>query len=668
MFREFVRKSKNTINGSGMRQALVYNYPLIDVVVRESIQNSLDALKPDSENLEMSFRTGTFDIGKFDTALDEEDYGLKERFSGNDEFLEIRDRGTFGLDGSPEVSDDIEPGRLTKLVYSFAEKQNEEGKGGSWGYGKTCYFGLGAGFVVYYSRTVYEGEYVSRLAVALVENTDSRDTMIIPESKLGTTYWGMQSSLNPQASVPITDEGEIEYFLSIFGTIPFTDEETGTVVIIPFINTDRLVRDSLERMYDSEFPESGRYDFRKLLFMSVQRWYFPRLLENDHMRPLLFRYNGELLSYSVMEVVFKRLKALYESTFDPSCKTVTSGGIVGERPAVFLATEMCDMSDLALPHDMGLKEMFLNGDSMFNSLGMKCRGTGMIISYDCGSGFVKGVKTDRDDQCVFAIIRVNPSAEVSDRQGAPFIRLEEYIRRGEPPAHDLWRDVDLSKIDPRMEPYVPKVVEKILTNSKSQLDRLYKKKVEREKGRRVGMSRAVGRLLFPDGFFNTSEKKSRSAGSCGGGISEARRTAFSRDGTVQYTESGLIIQNRFSLAKGVRRFILTLGPNVIGEKIDTVEDWETKTGEQFPYEVDSIIINSINGKVMSPFPDVTKESTLVQNICFEPYRHGVAEIVDMVSISKDDDAVKLEVTVTLRRISSSTFPIQMFLREVRDDE
>ena len=216
MFREFVRKSKNTINGNGLRQALVYNYPLIDVVVRESIQNSLDALKPDSEYLEMSFRTGTFDIEEFDSALDEEDYGLEDRFFGINEFLEIRDTGTFGLDGSPEVSDDIEPGRLTKLVYSFAEKQNEEGKGGSWGYGKTCYFGLGAGFVVYYSRTVYEGEFVSRLAVALVEDTDAKDTMIIPESKLGTTYWGKRSSLNPQVSVPITDEMEIKNILRIF--------------------------------------------------------------------------------------------------------------------------------------------------------------------------------------------------------------------------------------------------------------------------------------------------------------------------------------------------------------------------------------------------------------------------------------------------------------------
>lgn len=666
MFREFVRKSKNTINGNGLRQALVYNYPLIDVVVRESIQNSLDAMKPDSEHLEMSFRTGTFDIAEFDSALDEEDYRLNDRLSGINEFLEIRDTGTFGLDGSPEVSDDIEPGRLTKLVYSFAEKQNEEGKGGSWGYGKTCYFGLGAGFVVYYSRTVYEGEFVSRLAVALVEDTDAKDTMIIPESKLGTTYWGKQSSLNPQASVPITDEMEIEKFLSIFGTVPFDDRETGTVIIIPFISTDQLVKDSLERIFDSGLPEEGRYDFRKLLFLSVQRWYFPRLLDNDYAKPLLFRYNGELLSYSVMEIIFKKLKALYKSTFDPSCKTVTSGSILGEKPAVFLATETCEISDLALPYDMSLNEMFLNGGSTFNSLGMKCRGTGMIINYDCGSGFVKGVKTDRDDQCVFAIIRVNPLAEVSNRDGHPVLRLEEYIRRGEPPAHDMWKDINLSKIFPGMNSYVP-VIEKILANSKSQLDRLYKKKVDREKGRRVGMSRAVGRLLFPEGFFNTSEKKPRSGGG-GSGVSEIRRTAFSRDGTVQYTESGFIIQNRFSLAKGVCRFILSLGPNVSGEKIDTVEEWEEKTSECFPYEVESIVVKSINGKVLSPAQDVSRGSMSVQNVCFEPYKHGAAGIVDSVSISKGDDAIKLEVAVTLRRNSSSTFPIQIILREVRDDE
>ena len=124
MFREIVARTKNSINGNGMRQALVYGYPMIDVLVRESIQNSLDALPRGSISLNMYYNTSSFSVSQFERMLGDHQYGLENRFGQCADLLEIRDVGTYGLDGPTIVSDEVEAGRWTKLVYSFAEKQN----------------------------------------------------------------------------------------------------------------------------------------------------------------------------------------------------------------------------------------------------------------------------------------------------------------------------------------------------------------------------------------------------------------------------------------------------------------------------------------------------------------------------------------------------------------
>ena len=69
--------------------------------------------------------------------------------------------------------------KLNAYVYEICKPQEAEGAGGSWGIGKTVYFRIGIGLVIYYSRIVNEdGQYESRLAASFVENELSPNAMI----------------------------------------------------------------------------------------------------------------------------------------------------------------------------------------------------------------------------------------------------------------------------------------------------------------------------------------------------------------------------------------------------------------------------------------------------------------------------------------------------------
>ncbi len=62
----------------------------------------------------------------------------------------------------------------SKLVLNLGDPQEKAGAGGSWGLGKTVYFRVGIGLVVFYSRIKLGAEkYMSRLIACFVESEGS---------------------------------------------------------------------------------------------------------------------------------------------------------------------------------------------------------------------------------------------------------------------------------------------------------------------------------------------------------------------------------------------------------------------------------------------------------------------------------------------------------------
>ena len=129
--------------GSSVLRAIQNNSdPLIDLFIRESIQNSLDA--GDKEipipYVNVDFIVKQFDANQLHHSLEGITEKLIDRFpNGHYTFVAVKDTNTTGLTGPLKRTEvrDNKYGNLQKLVYHVGKPQDQLGAGGSWGYGKT---------------------------------------------------------------------------------------------------------------------------------------------------------------------------------------------------------------------------------------------------------------------------------------------------------------------------------------------------------------------------------------------------------------------------------------------------------------------------------------------------------------------------------------------------
>ena len=146
-----------TYTGTALLRAIQNDeIPHIDLLVREAVQNSLDAVdKKDTKKKSIVVNLGSKKfkaeaVANYFTGIDGE---LKKRYKKQEaDLLYVEDMNTKGLTG-PLDSRNIpinDRGNIFKLIYGIDMPQTEEGSGGSWGLGKTVYYRLGLGLVIYY--------------------------------------------------------------------------------------------------------------------------------------------------------------------------------------------------------------------------------------------------------------------------------------------------------------------------------------------------------------------------------------------------------------------------------------------------------------------------------------------------------------------------------------
>ena len=179
---EIAEPGRMTQNGSSLLKLIQNNdMPILDLLVRESVQNSLDAAKADSKYVSIDFIIDKFNSKELNNCLEEITIPLNKRFKDlKYEYIAIRDKNTTGLTGVLDYKDvkNNEYGNLLKLIYEISKPQDSEGAGGSWGLGKTIYFRIGIGLVFYYTRIFEDGKYKSRLAATLVEDENNKNSLI----------------------------------------------------------------------------------------------------------------------------------------------------------------------------------------------------------------------------------------------------------------------------------------------------------------------------------------------------------------------------------------------------------------------------------------------------------------------------------------------------------
>ena len=438
--------------------------PILDSLVREAIQNSLDAASNDCTDgfVEVDFDTKDFEISRLTQHLE----GLEcinNRPNIPNRYLAIRDKNTKGLTGN--FFD--EKSNLKKLVASYMQNQEQSGAGGSCGQGKTLYFRLGLGLVLFYSRIlVGPGKYESLIYAVLIQDPDptSKKTIfpnINGSNPKGIVVWGKPIEGRHGEVQETRDEATINNILEALNYSPFSGEETGTAVIIPFINEEKLLNSNREQ--DDSRPY-WQNDINDYIRVAVQRWYSARL--NNLMYPKFFygnkwlkvRINGELLNSDYEKNFCKVLRHLYNKA--SSANVGKQDSIYSDYPFEDYVTEvkeirMNNIDDNVIGHLAYTIIPRSDLDSDYNTfysyidinaehgtpIVTYCRKPGMNISYEKTEPWVPNIKLAEDDYLI-AYFVLKSSAKVKVARN---LTIEDYIRDGEQATHDNWYDIEIQE-------------------------------------------------------------------------------------------------------------------------------------------------------------------------------------------------------------------------------
>lgn len=450
----------------------------LDLLVRECIQNSLDACTG-AGAVHVAFGLSTHSTDAVASVLGGPvQASLREKHrKPSYRQLVIADYNTFGLTGPLSVGE-LQPGaphgNFMKLVYEVGRSQEGSGKGGSWGLGKTVYFRAGIGLVFYYSRIqVSSGNFQERLAACLVE--DERDPeRLQTQSQSGIAWWGSG------ADYPVLDSTQIGCVLTKLGVERFNGDATGTAIIIPFLRDDLgpPLLDDEERVETtgesvSRAPWWHR-SYEDYLTVAAQRWYGIRLNnQNFSGPPLNVSVNGRPIGDEDTLPIFSIVRRLHRC-----CQVVGSRFQVPTPGGKSVQVDVQDISPLRLAFEetqtagkvafailsrrqlgMGAPDNHYSpnvavGGSERNMdaapLVAFLRGHGMIIRWDDrgdSAGWAKGVGPLPDGQYLVAVVVPNGGVSLHSRvvnalrhTPVPITTLEGYLRNCEKADHHQWTD------------------------------------------------------------------------------------------------------------------------------------------------------------------------------------------------------------------------------------
>src|SRR5690554_3330492 len=453
--------------------------PILDLFVREVIQNSMDAANP-KKHVKVDILTGSFSNFKLANKFDRIDEVLKNRYGNNDcTYIAVRDFNTKGLtgdkDGNPENMDETQ--NLAKLVYHIMRAQPIRGSGGSTGIGKTIYYRIGNGLVIYYTRVkLRNNAYEERLVASLIE--DEKDPRsILNKTRVNNSGIALFGLLQDDKTIVIDNPIFIKDLLSIFNIKPYSDQETGTTILIPYTNEQKLLKHNLsEENNNSHIYWNKSID--KFLQMAIIRWYFPRMSKKYPGSQLSAFINGLEIKIDDKKPIFKHLENMYFNFMNKSNTSSykfakINGPKYVDRSLGFFLYKILNDEDLRLnpPYNYPYPHEFLGLSKPSNSSNkpiiLYTRKPGMIVSYETGNGWNNGNITLPAGKNFFGIFILNSNACIDGEENS----LEEYIRHSEKSDHTSWVDHNHGGERKRQ----------IVSNIKSEISKLIKTEIEGER-------------------------------------------------------------------------------------------------------------------------------------------------------------------------------------------
>lgn len=441
---EILKQKKMQMSGSKILDS-IQNKTMqnIDLFVREAVQNSIDAFdtrqKSSEINIDINYKS--FDSYALCNKLEMIGEVISKRNDLVDNYLSFSDKNCIGLVGDldPEVVSKFankQDQNLYNLVYDVMYKKSESNSGGSWGIGKTSFYRLGIGIIFYYSRIKINNEYQSRLVGVLIENELRSNSIIKTSEYSGIAFFGKQKN---DYTIPVTDDHEILSFLSVFDLKPYEGNETGTILIIPYVD-EMVFLPNCQGNFGRNTIFPWERDLRKAFELSFQKWYFPRF-NNKSVKPYIsLTYNGNKFdSFNTFEV-FKHLQLMYNYKFsdhelyqvkDIEIKDL---GIVGR---FIFGVFDDDQLKINPPHNQHSPFQFLgivhdDEDAIDSNepIIMFTRKPGMIIDYKKSFPWVSPKLSTPPNQYFIGIFILETNDE-----------LEAYFRASEKADHMDWGDI-----------------------------------------------------------------------------------------------------------------------------------------------------------------------------------------------------------------------------------
>ena len=607
----------------------------IDLFVREVIQNCSDAADPveGNEFFCVEFFTDEFNGKDFITKLDGLNTSIQNRFSDpKSKFLEIRDSGTTGLTGPLTITPQNEKdhGNYYRLVFDTGKAQTQKYSGGNWGYGKSAYYGIGAGFVIYYSQIHEDNQYKSRLIVTLIENEESDDAILRGHrdgiNSAGKAWWGKRLDGNGLDAniLPLEDEDEIKEILSIFGIKPFQKGQTGTSVIIPYVDYSELmsnmisdemnVPDDVRNRCSWTFPDKD--GFKEYLKLSIQRWYAPAINNSDlpalvSKKWLYATVNGESISYDSMYPFFQLTQRLYTAAlaktlklketstqWNPfyentmyaiSIKNYIDNSKGGNTEVGYLATAKLPKAQVDCGEGSNLDPYLLLGyyeeSGRNRPVVMFARRLGMVIDYAYKDEWVHGVPVPEDnDEYVFSFFvpclgenkRLKPTLSVKKYAGKT---LEEYLISCEASDHEGWEDHDRMTIVSSIQGRVIDKIKTLINGDPIPAVGTNADRLGNAFSRMIGISKGkLGKSVPGDG-----------AGS--GGRSTSKKLSLTSS-ICKFGGNEQVLNFKLELKRGLTKAVVFPLLYSDGNNLRCLE-WEKDIRTTFPVHVSSVSITGI---------------------------------------------------------------------------
>ena len=623
---EIAEHGRMTESGSSLLR-LIQNQdiPLLDLLVRESVQNSLDAAAKSDEPVQVDMRVGEFVIADLNRNFEKIEAGLNRRYTGKThKYIAVRDYNTVGLTGPVRYSDvkQNQFGNLLKLVYEISKPQSNEGAGGSWGLGKTIYFRLGIGLVIYYSRIFQNGKYSSRLAACLVED-ETRTDALIPHRggvKRGIAWWGKRDGITGNDTVPIESEAEIEKILRIFDIAPYQNTETGTTVIIPYIDEASLLREVYAINEEEENKPYWATSVTEYLNVALQRWYAPRLLNAKYpygswLQPSV---NGQRMKVSGMLSAFRYIRELYmlatdvepdeefllkEQGVEYHQESIDLRGVLDATSVGKFAYAKFTRKQLQMEPPINQKSPYQQIQNIFVSMEngngpimAYTRRPGMIVGYDYDSTWTHRMPKSDPNEYVIGLFVANSNntlKNITDSKSGKKMTVEEYIRQGEKADHASWTDRNISGQNLKI---IASIQKHVINKIKKRYGETVKDNYERQN---IGLGHALANILLPESDFGSAPNTSGKNNPGGATRKSVKKAALFITAGPEYSKGTIDFDVEIHLKDKPVQIALQVLTDF--KKLDA-DTWEApgEIGKKFPLEFRSACISSIQAQTATP--------------------------------------------------------------------